>query len=54
MGPADLDEIEIRGIPIERVARKFVKPFVSKWTDINKFWVSRIVERLFHQTQPEK
>jgi uncharacterized protein (DUF362 family) len=38
MGPADLDEIEIRGIPIERVARKFVKPFVSKWTDINKFW----------------
>jgi uncharacterized protein (DUF362 family) len=38
MRPLDMDEIEIRGIPIERVARKFVKPIVSKWTDINKVW----------------
>jgi uncharacterized protein (DUF362 family) len=38
MRPTDLDEIEVRGIPIEHVARKFMKPFVSRWTDINKFW----------------
>jgi uncharacterized protein (DUF362 family) len=38
MGPLTLDEIEIRGLTIAQTRRKFVRPVVSKWTDINKFW----------------
>jgi uncharacterized protein (DUF362 family) len=36
--PGTLEEIEIRGLTIEQTRRKFVRPMVSKWTDINKFW----------------
>ena len=38
MGPLTLDEIEIRGLTIGQTRRKFMRPAVSKWTDINKFW----------------
>ena len=38
MEPGMLYDIEIRGLTIEESKRHFVKPQVSKWTDINKFW----------------
>jgi uncharacterized protein (DUF362 family) len=38
MKPTDITEIEIRGESIEKVNRKFVKPNVVPWTDINKLW----------------
>jgi uncharacterized protein (DUF362 family) len=38
MEPGYLSDIEIRGLTIEQTKRNFVKPQVSKWTDINKFW----------------
>jgi uncharacterized protein (DUF362 family) len=36
--PQSLSEVEIRGLGIEQVRRRFVRPYISKWTDINKFW----------------
>ena len=38
MEPGNLLNIEIRGLTIEQTKRQFIKPMVSKWTDINKFW----------------
>jgi uncharacterized protein (DUF362 family) len=38
MLPAALDDIEIRGLRIDQCKRQFVKPNVTKWTDINKVW----------------
>src|SRR5664279_2886229 len=38
MEPGSLSDIEIRGLTIDQAKRKFVKPLMSKWTDINKFW----------------
>lgn len=38
MVPGNLTDIEIRGLSIEQTKRKFIRPMVSKWTDINKFW----------------
>lgn len=38
MAPLNLHDIEIRGLTIEQTRRNFVKPQVSRWTDINKFW----------------
>jgi len=38
MRPTDLKEIEIRGEPIDKVRRRFVRPNVVPWTAINKFW----------------
>ena len=38
MLPALLDDIEIRGLSIDECKRKFVKPIIYKWIDINKFW----------------
>lgn len=38
MEPGSLSDIEIRGLTIDQAKRKFVRPSVSKWTDINKFW----------------
>jgi len=38
MLPAALNEIEIRGLKINECKRRFARPDVSKWTDINKFW----------------
>jgi hypothetical protein len=36
MTPSALNKIEIRGEAIENVKRKFEKPNVLQWTDINK------------------
>ncbi len=38
MKPGNLEDIEIRGLTIEKTKRQFTRPMVSKWTDINKFW----------------
>lgn len=38
MSPSALDNIEIRGLSIDQCKRKFVRPNIMKWTDINKFW----------------
>ncbi len=38
MGPADLQDIEIRGLSILQTRRRFDRPDVYKWTDVNKFW----------------
>jgi uncharacterized protein (DUF362 family) len=38
MRPTHVTEIEIRGESIENVKRKFEKPHVVQWTDINKLW----------------
>ena len=38
MTPASLDEIEIRGAPLDDVRRPFKKPNVVPWTSINTVW----------------
>lgn len=38
MNPNNLSDIEIRGLSIEQSRRQFVKPKISKWTEINKYW----------------
>jgi uncharacterized protein (DUF362 family) len=38
MLPFSLEDIEIRGVSIDQCKRQFVKPQISKWTDINTFW----------------
>jgi uncharacterized protein (DUF362 family) len=38
MGPVGLDEIEIRGEPIESAQRNFVRAEVSPWDEVRKRW----------------
>ncbi len=38
MTPASLDEIEVRGEPLDRVRRRFVKPQMFEWKTIRPFW----------------
>jgi uncharacterized protein (DUF362 family) len=38
MLPASMDDIEIRGLTIDECMRKFRRPDIYKWTDINKLW----------------
>jgi len=38
MVPGSLGDIEIRGLTIDETRRRFIRPNVAKWTDINKFW----------------
>ena len=38
MEPSLISNIEIRGLTMEQTRRNFVKPQISKWTDVNKFW----------------
>ena len=38
MTPSHLDEIEVRGETIERVARRFARPEVYAWKDIRDLW----------------
>jgi uncharacterized protein (DUF362 family) len=38
MKPGNMEDIEIRGLSVEQTKRQFVKPEISKWTDINKYW----------------
>jgi hypothetical protein len=39
--PASLDEIEVRGAPIEAVRRTFAPPQVRAWNTIRSFWGAR-------------
>ena len=39
--PASLDEIEVRGEPIEKVRRSFARPQLVAWNDIRPFWGAR-------------
>jgi uncharacterized protein (DUF362 family) len=39
--PASLEEIEIRGEPIGRVRRSFVKPQLQVWQNIRPFWAAK-------------
>jgi uncharacterized protein (DUF362 family) len=41
MRPASLEEIEIRGEPIARVRRSFVKPRLLLWKNIRPFWATK-------------
>jgi len=43
--PYGLDEIEVRGEPIQRVRRAFVKPQVYAWNAIRPFWGNRELTR---------
>jgi uncharacterized protein (DUF362 family) len=36
--PVALEDIEIRGLKIDQCKRKFVRPNIYKWTDINTSW----------------
>jgi uncharacterized protein (DUF362 family) len=38
MGPGSLDEIEVLGNPISRVARRFKRPRLWNWRDVNRKW----------------
>jgi uncharacterized protein (DUF362 family) len=38
MTPTRLDQIEVRGVPIDQVRRKFQKPEVLAWSSISSFW----------------
>ncbi|HKK41455.1 MAG TPA: DUF362 domain-containing protein [Bacteroidales bacterium] len=38
MMPVDISGIEIRGENIALATRKFERPVIYKWTDINKYW----------------
>jgi uncharacterized protein (DUF362 family) len=38
MLPSSIDDIQIRGLRIDQCMRKFMKPEIYKWTDINKSW----------------
>jgi uncharacterized protein (DUF362 family) len=38
MTPIDINEIEVRGESIENVRRRFVKPNIVQWNNINKSW----------------
>jgi uncharacterized protein (DUF362 family) len=39
--PASMADIEIRGLKPENCSRKFVRPFVYKWSDISKVWANQ-------------
>jgi len=39
--PTSVDEIEVRGEPIDRVRRVFAKPRLVAWNDIRPFWGAR-------------
>jgi len=38
MAPSALDDIEIRGLSVDKCKRQFVKPDIYKWININKSW----------------
>jgi uncharacterized protein (DUF362 family) len=41
MFPRTVDEIEVRGRPVDEVRRAFVKPNVVSWASVNKLWGAR-------------
>jgi uncharacterized protein (DUF362 family) len=38
IGLTDLQDIEIRGLSVHQTMRRFARPDIYKWTDINKLW----------------
>jgi uncharacterized protein (DUF362 family) len=38
MMPLSLKDVDIRGLEIDKCKRKFVRPQIYNWSDINKFW----------------
>ena len=38
MLPVSMDDLEVRGLTVDECKRKFRRPDIYKWTDINKFW----------------
>jgi len=44
--PGALDEIEIRGEPLDRVRRPFAKPQLQEWNKIRNFWGNRELARI--------
>ncbi|MFC1747091.1 DUF362 domain-containing protein [Candidatus Neomarinimicrobiota bacterium] len=43
LGPAHLNEIEVRGTKIEDVRRKFVKPNILPWSSIRDYWGNQVL-----------
>jgi hypothetical protein len=41
LGPERLDQIEIRGEPLDTVRRKFVRPAIVPWSIARYFWATR-------------
>ena len=39
--PERLEEIEIRGEPVESVRRKFARPHIVPWSIAGRFWATR-------------
>jgi len=39
--PAQIDEIEVRGEPVEKVARQFARPQIAPWEFVRNFWATR-------------
>lgn len=39
--PERLDEIEVRGEPVENVRRKFQRPLIQPWNTVRNFWATR-------------
>ena len=44
--PRSLDQIEIRGEPLDRVRRSFVKPQLYAWNTIRPYWGAKEITRL--------
>jgi uncharacterized protein (DUF362 family) len=38
LSPRTLDEIEVRGVPVDQARRAFVRPNVVPWASINRLW----------------
>ena len=43
MLPLSMTDIEIRGLKPDQCSRSFVKPNITKWTDINSFWGAKVL-----------
>jgi uncharacterized protein (DUF362 family) len=41
MAPASLADIEVRGEPVERVQRRFVRPVIQPWEVVRKVWATQ-------------
>ena len=41
LGPERLDEIEVRGDPVENVRRKFLRPLIQPWSAVRRYWATR-------------
>jgi uncharacterized protein (DUF362 family) len=39
--PERLEEIEVRGEPVEKVRRRFKRPLIQPWNTVRNFWATR-------------